>query len=95
MRNRQACSLHECGKKFSNALMQREAHTVLSVTSTPGSRNMRIRRCVNSQLKKRRRFVCVFGVFANYFIVALALSRVMTMPFFFATSLTCETSLDA
>ena len=88
MRNRQACSLHECGKKFSNALMQREAHTVLHAVSNRATRDRCIGDYVNSPLKKRRRFVCVFGVFANYFIVALALSRVMTMPFFAATSFT-------
>ena len=36
--------------KLSTALMYGGSFTVLSVASTPGSRNMRIRSCVNSPL---------------------------------------------
>ena len=49
MRNRQACSLRE----FNTALMCCGSFPVSSVTSTPGSRNMRIGSCVKSPLKKR------------------------------------------
>ena len=38
-------------QKFSIALALRTATTVSSVTSTPGNRNMRIRRCGNAPLK--------------------------------------------
>ena len=41
-----------CGETLYSALTQREATAVSSAASTPGNRNMRIRDCVNSPLKR-------------------------------------------
>ena len=42
-----------CGAEFNTALMCGGSFPVSSVTSTPGSRNMRIGSCVKAPLKKR------------------------------------------
>ena len=50
-RNGQARSLQGCGAKLNSALALREARTVSTAPSTPGTGNHRIRSCPNSLLK--------------------------------------------